>query len=203
MSRPRHLTGNRAEPLKAIAEGRRIYVGNLPYRAKEEDVTAFFHQEGNTLGLAAIDISIDPFNGRNPSYRVVEFDEKAQADRAMQELNGRMFMGRPLKIKPCVPKIDRLNREGKSGYVFDRWERKMLHLITEGTLVNGTVYMSMDFPSLQHSMDEPETSGVLQRLCRRSYKQDHLPALPWVTVLRALRTTLWLISPLLKRRRKR
>jgi RNA recognition motif-containing protein len=51
MSRPRRLTGNRAEPLTAIAEGRRIYVGNLPYRAKEEDVTAFFHQEGNTLGL--------------------------------------------------------------------------------------------------------------------------------------------------------
>jgi RNA recognition motif-containing protein len=101
---------------------------------------------------AAIDVSIDPLNGRNTSYCFVESDEKAQADRAMQELNGRMFMGRPLKIKPCVPKIDRLNREGKSAMCLIAGNEKMLHLITEGTLVNGAVYMSMDFPSLQHSM---------------------------------------------------
>jgi RNA recognition motif-containing protein len=150
-----------------IAEGRRIYVGNLPYRAKEEDVMAFFHERPRPVCLprstllwenrtnveisTAIDISIDPFNGRNPSYCFVEFDEKAQADRAMQELNGRIFMGRPLKIKPCVPKIDRPNGANKSGYVFDRWERTDASGTTEGIRVKGAVYMLRDSPSLQHS----------------------------------------------------
>jgi RNA recognition motif-containing protein len=74
---------------------------------------------------SAIDISIDPFTGRNPSYCFVEFDEKARADQAMQELNGLMFMGRPLKIKPCVAKTSRQNDgwEKSSDFVFDRWTR--------------------------------------------------------------------------------
>ncbi|KAA8652638.1 hypothetical protein EYZ11_011596 [Aspergillus tanneri] len=42
----------------------------------------------------------------------------------MQYLDGRDLLGRPAKIKPCVPKK---NRDGNlmtpSGFVFDRWER--------------------------------------------------------------------------------
>ncbi|KAL3490241.1 hypothetical protein BJX62DRAFT_142466 [Aspergillus germanicus] len=126
MSEPRQYGGrtrNGLEASTAIAEGRRIYVGNMPYHAKEQSIKEFFHQEGYIL--SAIDISIDPFTGRNPSYCFVEFDEKARADQAMQELNGLMFMGRPLKIKPCVAKTSRQNDrwEKSSDFVFDRWTR--------------------------------------------------------------------------------
>ncbi|KAL2829094.1 hypothetical protein BJY01DRAFT_261381 [Aspergillus pseudoustus] len=56
-------------PSSTIAEGMRIYT-----------------QQKNTN--IAIDISIDPFSGRNPSYCFVEFGSKDKADRAPAGLNG-------------------------------------------------------------------------------------------------------------------
>lgn len=51
-----------------------------------------------------IDISVDPFTGRNPSYCFVELTTKEQADRAMVELDGKDFQGRPVRVKPGVAK---------------------------------------------------------------------------------------------------
>lgn len=51
-----------------------------------------------------IDISIDPFSGRNPSYCFVDLETKELAERAMTELDGSDLLGRPVKIKPGVVK---------------------------------------------------------------------------------------------------
>jgi RNA recognition motif-containing protein len=53
---------------------------------------------------ARIDISIDPFSGRNPSYCFVDLQTKELAERAMRELDGSDLLGRPVKIKPGVVK---------------------------------------------------------------------------------------------------
>lgn len=80
-----------------------------------------------------IDIAIDPFTGRNPSYCFVDLETKEQADRAMAELDGRDLLGRPVKIKPGVVKtlsersqqrVDGSPRgDRKSPATFDRWQR--------------------------------------------------------------------------------
>lgn len=51
-----------------------------------------------------IDMVIDPFTGRNPSYCFVDVGSKAHAARAMAELDGRELLGRTLRIKPGVQK---------------------------------------------------------------------------------------------------
>lgn len=51
-----------------------------------------------------IDIAIDPFTGRNPSYCFVELESKELAERAMAELDGHDMLGRPIRIKPGVVK---------------------------------------------------------------------------------------------------
>jgi hypothetical protein len=80
-----------------------------------------------------IDMSVDPFTGRNPSYCFVELKTKEQAEAAMQELDGREVLGRPVKIKPGVPKARGSQAYGKGvtarpdkdppRYAFDRWKR--------------------------------------------------------------------------------
>lgn len=81
-----------------------------------------------------IDISIDPFTGRNPSYCFVDLETKDQADRAMKELDGRDLLGRPVKVKLGVAKStqDRSthspspranDKTGSPSYTFDRWQR--------------------------------------------------------------------------------
>ncbi|KAI9775413.1 MAG: hypothetical protein M1839_001108 [Geoglossum umbratile] len=121
------------EPLAApqsIADGRRLYVGNMPYMAKTEDIEALFARHG--FKVAHIDISLDPFSGRNPSYCFVDLEAKEQADRALRELNGQDLLGRPVKIGPGIAKSSRggsnrapqrrdANRASATPFVFDHW----------------------------------------------------------------------------------
>ncbi|KAI1439049.1 RNA-binding domain-containing protein [Xylaria sp. CBS 124048] len=88
---------------KAIAEGRRIYIGNLRYQAKPEDIENLLR--ASDLGnFNNIHISIDPFTGRNPSYCFVEFPDAESAKNAMMVLEGKDLLGREVKCRPCQPK---------------------------------------------------------------------------------------------------
>ncbi|BCR91096.1 RNA-binding protein [Aspergillus chevalieri] len=107
----------------AISEGRRLYVGNMPYTAKSEDVEALF--TAAKFSIERIDIAIDPFTGRNPSYCFVDLPTKELADRAMGQLDGHDMLGRPVKIKPGVVKSQqqRMDGEKSSPFSIDRWRK--------------------------------------------------------------------------------
>ncbi|KAI1420878.1 RNA-binding domain-containing protein [Xylaria sp. FL1777] len=103
---------------KAIAEGRRIYIGNLRYQAKPDDIEELLR--ANDLGhFTNIHISIDPFTGRNPSYCFVEFPDADSAKKAMEILEGKELLGREVKCRPCQPKGS--GSGGKSSEAPNRW----------------------------------------------------------------------------------
>jgi RNA recognition motif-containing protein len=132
--RPRHrdLDVHRPSPqsddpaaAEAIAEGKRVYLGNLNYNAKPQDVEEFLtaHQ---FAGPEKIHISVDPISGRNPGYCFVEFADRETAERAISTLDGQDFWGRESKCRPCLPKGDNRGprnrqREAPSGTGFNRW----------------------------------------------------------------------------------
>ncbi|KAL8819720.1 MAG: hypothetical protein Q9223_001908 [Gallowayella weberi] len=114
--------------LQAIEEGRRLYVGNLPYMAKGVDVMDLFERNG--YQIEHMNMSTDPYSGRNPSYCFVELTTKSQADNAMRELSGKLVLGRPVKIGPGLAapkKKSAINRSSRGCYshtpVFQRWTR--------------------------------------------------------------------------------
>ncbi|KAI9872179.1 MAG: hypothetical protein M1830_001994 [Pleopsidium flavum] len=124
---------NDPQALQAIAEGRRLYVGNVPYMAKTEDVEKLFTE--GSYDVKKMNMSIDPFTGRNPSYCFVELGTKEQADRAMLELDGTPLLDRPVKVRLGVPKSRNDNSHGRGGSsfynrgghhepTFNRWERE-------------------------------------------------------------------------------
>ncbi|KAJ5736506.1 uncharacterized protein N7483_001631 [Penicillium malachiteum] len=112
---------------QAISEGRRLYVGNMPYTAKLEDVQAIF--TAAQFPIERIDIAIDPFTGRNPSYCFVDLNTKEDAERAMIDLDGKDLLGRPVKIKPGVAKSsaerasEQQQQQQRSPFGLDRWRR--------------------------------------------------------------------------------
>ncbi|EER42969.1 ribonucleoprotein [Histoplasma capsulatum H143] len=133
---PRRDHGNTDSPtMNSFSEGRRLYVGNMPYMAKKKDVEALFTKGETVYNVERVDISIDPFTGRNPSYCFVELESKAQADLAMAELNGKDMLGRPVTIKPGIPKSFKEPLFGRRDqtkmtpekqpprFAFERWER--------------------------------------------------------------------------------
>ncbi|KAK5175255.1 uncharacterized protein LTR77_000392 [Saxophila tyrrhenica] len=114
----------------------RIYVGNLPYQAQREDIEF----KVNGILMSKLDMSIDPFTGRNPSYCFVDL-LPADARLAVETLAGQDVRGRPVKVSSytekrrrqtsmvqpktyswgCAPSDPLPSRARPPKYVFDKW----------------------------------------------------------------------------------
>lgn len=115
----------------ALAEGRRIYLGNLLYSVKPGDIEDLLCQAGFADSFEKLHISIDPVSGRNPGYCFAEFSTREEAERALASLPGTLIFNRPLKVGPCHPKSSSSTpsrrgangRAGGGGYTptFQRW----------------------------------------------------------------------------------
>ncbi|KAL2126179.1 hypothetical protein VTI74DRAFT_1524 [Chaetomium olivicolor] len=110
----------------AVAEGRRIYLGNLPYSVQPGDVEDLLRQHGFTESFDKLHISIDPVSGRNPGYCFAEFTAREEANRALETLPGASLFNRAVKVGPCHPKTTSQSRWGGSrggDYTptFNRW----------------------------------------------------------------------------------
>jgi RNA recognition motif-containing protein len=62
-------------------------------------------------------MSVDPFTGRNPSYCFIELSTSIQAQAAMEQLNGKYVLGRPVKINLAKSSTAR----HRNDYIHDRW----------------------------------------------------------------------------------
>jgi RNA recognition motif-containing protein len=83
---------------------KRIYVGNLPYKTTSEDLGALFTQHGEVTSAQVI---VDKFSGRSKGFGFVEMAEDAQADAAIQALNGFAMEGRELTVNEARPREER------------------------------------------------------------------------------------------------
>ncbi|MFO1406261.1 MAG: RNA-binding protein [Steroidobacteraceae bacterium] len=72
----------------------KIYVGNLPFSATESEVRDLFAQHGTVESVA---LPSDRETGRPRGFGFVEMPQ-ADAQRAMQALNGHNMGGRPLRV---------------------------------------------------------------------------------------------------------
>ena len=80
---------------------RRLYVGNLPFRATEDDLRDLFAQYGFSMG--SVDVICDRYTGESRGFGFVEIKNDEEAVRAMMILDGKDFLGRPLKISEARP----------------------------------------------------------------------------------------------------
>jgi len=72
----------------------KLYVGNLPFSATEDQVRALFAAHGTVDKVSLVN---DRETGRPRGFGFVEM-ANADATRAMQALDGKDFGGRPLKV---------------------------------------------------------------------------------------------------------
>ncbi|HXS22019.1 MAG TPA: RNA-binding protein [Steroidobacteraceae bacterium] len=72
----------------------RLYVGNLPFSATEESLRALFSKHGTVEKVSLI---TDRDTGRPRGFGFVEMSS-ADAQRAIQGLDGTDFGGRPLRV---------------------------------------------------------------------------------------------------------
>jgi len=89
----------------------RIYVGNFPYSATEEEVEKLFGQYGEVISVA---LPTDRETGRPRGFGFVEMSNE-DATKAIQALDGADFGGRALAVSEARPRQDRGTGGGGGG----------------------------------------------------------------------------------------
>ena len=78
-----------------------IFVGNLPFRAEQEDVAELFAPFGDVANCA---LPLERDTGRKRGFAFVELADPDSEDRAIEALQGAELMGRPLRINKAEPR---------------------------------------------------------------------------------------------------
>ena len=86
-----------------------IYVGNLVWDATPDDLLALFQEHG---AVARAQVITDRETGRSRGFGFVEMEKDAEAQKAIDALNGAQFQGRPLTVNEARPREDRGGGEG-------------------------------------------------------------------------------------------
>ena len=78
-----------------------IFVGNLPFRAEQEDVAELFAPFGEVANCA---LPLERDTGRKRGFAFVELVDPDSEYRAIDALQGAELMGRPLRINKAEPR---------------------------------------------------------------------------------------------------
>ncbi len=90
----------------------RIYVGNLPFSANEDDVRSLFTEYGTVEDVSLVS---DRETGRPRGFGFVEMDNQG-ANAAIQALDGLEYGGRNLRVNEARPREERPPRRDGGGY---------------------------------------------------------------------------------------
>ena len=82
----------------------RLFVGNLPYQATEDDLRTHFAQVGKPTQIVR---PLDRETGRARGFAFVEYAERSEAEAAIKQFDGQLFMGRPLAVSEARAREDR------------------------------------------------------------------------------------------------
>ena len=80
--------------------GRRLYVGNLPYSATEDQLTELFSRAGK---VDSVRVMRDMATGRARGFAFVEMGSDEDAQKAISEFHEHQMSGRALVVKDARP----------------------------------------------------------------------------------------------------
>jgi len=96
---------------------KKLYVGGLPYSVTDEQLSELFEAHGTVESAKVI---TDRYTDRSRGFGFVEMGTQAEAEAAIQALNGSELDGRSLTVNVSKPREDR-SRSGGGGGSRDRW----------------------------------------------------------------------------------
>jgi len=88
-----------------------IYVGNLAWESTADNLLALFQEHGQ---VSRAQVITDQATGRSRGFGFVEMENDAEAQKAIEALNGKEFHGRALTVNEAKPREPRGG--GRGGY---------------------------------------------------------------------------------------
>ncbi len=99
---------------------KRLFVGSLSYDVTQSQLEELFAGVGTVESATLI---TDKFSGQSKGFGFVEMSSDAEAQKAIDELNGKEVSGRNIVVNEAKPREERpsgFNRGGGSGGFGDR-----------------------------------------------------------------------------------
>ena len=84
--------------------GNKLYVGNLAYSVRDQDLNDAFSQFG---GVSSAKVMMDRDTGRSKGFGFVEMSSDAEAQAAINGLNGQPVAGRAIVVNEARPREER------------------------------------------------------------------------------------------------
>ena len=78
-----------------------IYISNLSYGVDDADLNTLFAEYGEVTSAKVI---MDRETGRSRGFGFVEIADEAMGQKAIDELNGAEYVGRPMVVKEALPR---------------------------------------------------------------------------------------------------
>jgi cold-inducible RNA-binding protein len=100
-------------PGRRSGQVKKLYIGNLPFSATEDQLHEWFSQIGVTP--SGVNLIRDRFTGQSRGFAFVEVNSDEDADRAINSLNGQNFGGRNLVVNEARPQAERSGGGGGRG----------------------------------------------------------------------------------------
>ncbi|MDH4287407.1 MAG: RNA-binding protein [Aquincola sp.] len=92
--------------------GNKLYVGNLAYSVRDESLQTAFAQFGT---VTSAKVMMDRETGRSKGFGFVEMGNDAEAQAAINGMNGQPLEGRPLVVNEARPREERPGGFGGGG----------------------------------------------------------------------------------------
>ena len=93
--------------------GNKLYVGNLPYSVRDEDLQQSFGQFG---AVTSAKVMMERDTGRSKGFGFVEMASDAEAQAAITGMNGQPLGGRSVVVNEARPMEARPPRSGGGGF---------------------------------------------------------------------------------------
>jgi RNA recognition motif-containing protein len=92
--------------------GNKLYVGNLAYSVRDEDLNTAFSQFG---AVTSAKVMMDRDTGRSKGFGFVEMGSDAEAQSAIEGMNGQALSGRAIVVNEARPREPRPGAFGGGG----------------------------------------------------------------------------------------
>jgi RNA recognition motif-containing protein len=92
--------------------GNKLYVGNLAYSVRDESLQSAFGQFGT---VTSAKVMMDRETGRSKGFGFVEMGSDAEAQAAINGMNGQPLEGRPIVVNEARPREERPGGFGGGG----------------------------------------------------------------------------------------
>jgi RNA recognition motif-containing protein len=87
--------------------GSKVYVGNISFKATEDDIRELFSKVGE---VESVKIITDAHTGQPKGFGFIEMSSEEDAKKAISTLNGQSFMERVLSVAEARPQQPREKR---------------------------------------------------------------------------------------------